>query len=186
MDITALPSLTDVFEGADQWGEVLALLPVLVMLELVLSADNAVALAADRRVNHAADYERSVCETVSSRPRDSAFFADEFHTQLGVVDLPLNFARLGVEAVKSAAAALRENLAVIDNRSAARPAWPLTVLKHWGQFRSPLLGAVRNGQGDHGFVSISVFKQENRLIGDDRRGQTFPGLDFPEYGWLVG
>ena len=98
----------------------------------------------------------------------------------------LNFARFGVEAVKSAAAALRENLTVIDNRSTARPAWPLTVLKHWGQFRSPLLGAVRNGQGDHDFVSISVFKQENRLIGDDRRGQTFPGLDFPEYGWLVG
>ena len=58
MDITALPSLTDVFEGADQWGEVLALLPVLVMLELVLSADNAVALAAIARSSGTADQER--------------------------------------------------------------------------------------------------------------------------------
>ena len=49
MDITALPSLTDLFEGADQWGEVLSLLPVLVLLELILSADNAVALAAIAR-----------------------------------------------------------------------------------------------------------------------------------------
>lgn len=58
MDITALPSLTDVFEGADQWGEVLALLPVLVMLELVLSADNAVALAAIARSSGTPDQER--------------------------------------------------------------------------------------------------------------------------------
>ncbi|MEC8441836.1 MAG: DUF475 domain-containing protein [Cyanobacteriota bacterium] len=58
MDITALPSLTDVFEGADQWGEVLALLPVLVMLELVLSADNAVALAAIARSGGPPDQER--------------------------------------------------------------------------------------------------------------------------------
>ena len=49
MDITSLPSLSDFFEGADQWGEVLALLPVLVLLELILSADNAVALAAIAR-----------------------------------------------------------------------------------------------------------------------------------------
>ena len=58
MDITALPSLTDVFEGADQWGEVLALLPVLVMLELILSADNAVALAAIARSSRSPDQER--------------------------------------------------------------------------------------------------------------------------------
>ena len=53
MDITALPSLTDLFEGADQWGEVLSLLPVLVLLELILSADNAVALAAIARSRQA-------------------------------------------------------------------------------------------------------------------------------------
>ena len=58
MDITALPSLTDVFEGADQWGEVLALLPVLVMLELILSADNAVALAAIARSSRSPEQER--------------------------------------------------------------------------------------------------------------------------------
>ena len=46
MDLTALPSLSNVFDGADQWGEILTLLPVLIVLEIVLSADNAVALAA--------------------------------------------------------------------------------------------------------------------------------------------
>ena len=58
MDITALPSLTDLFDGADQWKEVLSLLPVLVLLELVLSADNAVALAAIARTSRQADQER--------------------------------------------------------------------------------------------------------------------------------
>ena len=58
MDITSLPSLTDFFEGADQWGEVLALLPVLVLLELILSADNAVALAAIARSSRQPDQER--------------------------------------------------------------------------------------------------------------------------------
>ena len=58
MDITALSSLADLFEGADQWKEVLSLLPVLVLLELVLSADNAVALAAIARSSRQADQER--------------------------------------------------------------------------------------------------------------------------------
>ena len=58
MDITSLPSLSDFFEGADQWGEVLALLPVLVLLELILSADNAVALAAIARSSRQPDRER--------------------------------------------------------------------------------------------------------------------------------
>ena len=51
MDITALPALSDLFGGADQWWEVLTLLPVLILLELMLSADNAVALAAIARSN---------------------------------------------------------------------------------------------------------------------------------------
>ena len=58
MDITALPSLSDIYEGADQWAEVLALLPVLVMLELILSADNAVALAAIARASRNPEQER--------------------------------------------------------------------------------------------------------------------------------
>ena len=58
MDITALPSLTDLYEGADQWAEVLALLPVLVMLELILSADNAIALAAIARTSRSPERER--------------------------------------------------------------------------------------------------------------------------------
>ena len=58
MDITSLPSLSDFFDGADQWGEVLALLPVLVLLELILSADNAVALAAIARSSRQPERER--------------------------------------------------------------------------------------------------------------------------------
>ena len=58
MDITALPSLTDLYEGADQWREVVSLLPVLVLLEVVLSADNAVALAAIARSGNNPEQER--------------------------------------------------------------------------------------------------------------------------------
>ena len=57
-DITALPSLTDLYEGADQWREVVSLLPVLVLLEVVLSADNAVALAAIARSGNNPERER--------------------------------------------------------------------------------------------------------------------------------
>ena len=58
MDITSLPSLSDFFDGADQLGEVFALLPVLVLLELILSADNAVALAAIARSSRQPEQER--------------------------------------------------------------------------------------------------------------------------------
>nr|WP_115093855.1 DUF475 domain-containing protein [Synechococcus sp. UW106] len=58
MDITSLPSLSDFFEGADQWGEIFALLPVLVLLEVILSADNAVALAAIARSSRQPEQER--------------------------------------------------------------------------------------------------------------------------------
>lgn len=58
MDLTALPSLSNVFDGADQWGEILTLLPVLVVLEVVLSADNAVALAAIARSGQPPEQER--------------------------------------------------------------------------------------------------------------------------------
>ncbi len=45
MDSASLPSLTPLLDGIDQWVEMAPLLPVLISLELVLSADNAVALA---------------------------------------------------------------------------------------------------------------------------------------------
>ncbi len=45
MDSASLTSLTPLLDGIDRWVELLPLLPVLVSLELVLSADNAVALA---------------------------------------------------------------------------------------------------------------------------------------------
>ena len=52
MEAESLPSLTSLLQGADQWGEVLLLLPLLVSLEAVLSADNAIALAAISRRLH--------------------------------------------------------------------------------------------------------------------------------------
>lgn len=47
-----VPSLTSFFSGADQWHEVLLLLPLLIALEAILSADNAIALAAISRRLH--------------------------------------------------------------------------------------------------------------------------------------
>jgi YkoY family integral membrane protein len=52
MEAETLPSLTNLFQGVDQWGEVLLVLPLLVVLEVVLSADNAIALAAISRRLH--------------------------------------------------------------------------------------------------------------------------------------
>jgi YkoY family integral membrane protein len=52
MEAETLPSLTTLLQGADQWGEVLLVLPLLVVLEVVLSADNAIALAAISRRLH--------------------------------------------------------------------------------------------------------------------------------------
>ena len=49
MDTAALSSLTAWLDGVDQLGELLPLLPVLITLELILSADNAIALAAIAR-----------------------------------------------------------------------------------------------------------------------------------------
>jgi YkoY family integral membrane protein len=52
MEAETLPSLTTLIQGVDQWGEVLLVLPLLVVLEVVLSADNAIALAAISRRLH--------------------------------------------------------------------------------------------------------------------------------------
>tara|TARA_Y100001968_G_scaffold329316_1_gene378404 strand:- start:72 stop:794 length:723 start_codon:yes stop_codon:yes gene_type:complete len=45
MDSASLTSLTPLLDGIDRWVELAPLLPVIISLELVLSADNAVALA---------------------------------------------------------------------------------------------------------------------------------------------
>ena len=58
MDTAALPSLTAWLDGVDQLGELLPLLPVLVSLELLLSADNAIALAAIARTQRDPELER--------------------------------------------------------------------------------------------------------------------------------
>ena len=45
MDTASLEFLLPVLDGVDNWAEIASILPVLVILELILSADNAVALA---------------------------------------------------------------------------------------------------------------------------------------------
>ena len=49
LEAESIQSLTPLLQEADQWVEVLLLLPLLVALEIVLSADNAIALAAIAR-----------------------------------------------------------------------------------------------------------------------------------------
>ena len=61
VEASSLPSLSPWLQAADQWQEVLVLLPVLVGLELVLSADNAIALAAiARRLPEAEEQRRAL------------------------------------------------------------------------------------------------------------------------------
>jgi len=61
VEASALPSLSPWLQAADQWQEVVLLLPVLVGLELVLSADNAIALAAiARRLTDAEEQQRAL------------------------------------------------------------------------------------------------------------------------------
>jgi YkoY family integral membrane protein len=53
MEAETVPSLTPLISAADQWHEFLLLLPLLIALEAILSADNAIALAAiSRRLNN--------------------------------------------------------------------------------------------------------------------------------------
>jgi len=49
LEAESIESLLPLLHSADQWGELLLLLPLLVALEAVLSADNAIALAAISR-----------------------------------------------------------------------------------------------------------------------------------------
>jgi len=56
MEAESIQSLLPLLQNADEWRELLLLLPLLVVLEVVLSADNAIALAAISRRLH--DRER--------------------------------------------------------------------------------------------------------------------------------
>lgn len=58
MEAEMVPSLTPLLQRADEWSEVLLLLPLLVALEAVLSADNAIALAAISRRLHDPERQR--------------------------------------------------------------------------------------------------------------------------------
>ncbi|MFM7676126.1 MAG: TerC family protein [Synechococcus sp.] len=61
MEAESIPSLTPLLLSADQWGELLLLLPLLLALEAVLSADNAIALAAiARRIDDRAGQEKAL------------------------------------------------------------------------------------------------------------------------------
>ena len=61
MEAESIESLTPLIQQADQWREVLLLLPLLVALEAVLSADNAIALAAlSRRLHDRARQETAL------------------------------------------------------------------------------------------------------------------------------
>jgi YkoY family integral membrane protein len=61
MEAVSMHSLTPLIQEADQWGEILVLLPLLVGLEAVLSADNAIALAAiSRRLHDPARQRRAL------------------------------------------------------------------------------------------------------------------------------
>ena len=58
MDSASLRSLTPLLDGIDRWVELAPLLPVIVSLELVLSADNAVALASITKKLNNIDLQR--------------------------------------------------------------------------------------------------------------------------------
>ena len=58
MDSAAFPLFTSWLDGVDQWSELAPLLPVLVAIELILSADNAIALAAISRQQDNPELER--------------------------------------------------------------------------------------------------------------------------------
>ncbi|WP_320676890.1 TerC family protein [Prochlorococcus sp. MIT 1300] len=58
MDSAALESLGPLLDGVDKWAELAPLLPVLVSLEIVLSADNAIALAAIARSQGSLESQR--------------------------------------------------------------------------------------------------------------------------------
>jgi YkoY family integral membrane protein len=61
MEAASMESLTPLIQAADEWREVLLLLPLLVALEAVLSADNAIALAAiSRRLHDPARQRRAL------------------------------------------------------------------------------------------------------------------------------
>ncbi|MEB3200227.1 MAG: hypothetical protein VKK62_06845 [Synechococcaceae cyanobacterium] len=61
MEAESVSSLSPLLQGVDQWGEVLLLLPLLLALEAVLSADNAIALAAiSRRLHNPARQQQAL------------------------------------------------------------------------------------------------------------------------------
>lgn len=61
MEAETVPSLTPLITAADQWHEFLLLLPLLVALEAILSADNAIALAAiSRRLHNLAKQQQAL------------------------------------------------------------------------------------------------------------------------------
>ena len=63
MDSASLKSLTPLLDGIDRWVELAPLLPVIISLELVLSADNAVALASITKNLNNIDLQKKALNT---------------------------------------------------------------------------------------------------------------------------
>ena len=151
-----------------------------------IEADDTGPLPADHRINHPADDDRRAGEAVTPGAGHAAFFADEIHAQLGVVEFPLDIAVPGIQTVEGASAALGEHLSTIDDRRAARPTRALAVFENRRQPCSPLFRSVGSGEGDHGFLPTAIFEMEHRAIGDNRRRQSLSRFDFPNHSGLVG
>tara|TARA_Y100001968_G_scaffold295034_1_gene302118 strand:- start:34 stop:735 length:702 start_codon:yes stop_codon:yes gene_type:complete len=61
MDSASLRSLTPLLDGIDRWVELAPLLPVIISLELILSADNAVALASiTKKLNSLSEQKKAL------------------------------------------------------------------------------------------------------------------------------
>ncbi|WP_320674634.1 DUF475 domain-containing protein [Prochlorococcus sp. MIT 1341] len=58
MDSASLHSLIPILDGVDRWAELAPLLPIIISLELVLSADNAVALAVIAKVQRSPELQK--------------------------------------------------------------------------------------------------------------------------------
>ena len=151
-----------------------------------VEADDAGSLPADHRIHHPAYDERRAGEAVAPGARHATFFADELHAQLGVIEFPLNFTITGAQTVKGASAALREHLAVVNDRRAAWPARALAILENRRQPRGPLFRAVGSREGDYGFLPTAIFEMEHGAIGDDWRRQSLSRFYFPNHFWLIG
>ena len=70
MDSAAINSFIPTLDQVDSWYEIFTLLPILIALELLLSADNAVALASLTKSLDSSESRSSCLLYTSPSPRD--------------------------------------------------------------------------------------------------------------------